>query len=148
MDEKISSLMEKQFKEYIPKHVTKVMKSWGRKNSSGGWPQPPTKPNGNTSNGHGSKGNHRQKTTPTGSQQRRVQSQRGNPKTQENAKTSASSLPRNPNQIRNRLCTPREETETTLLVESTTREKKAISEKGRGSSRNASLPHNPTNPHS
>eukprot|EP00978_Attheya_sp_CCMP212_P031010 scaffold115907_cov38-Attheya_sp.AAC.1 len=49
--------MEKQFKEYVPKHVTKVMKSWGRKNSSGGWHQPPTKlnGNGNTSNGQGSK---------------------------------------------------------------------------------------------
>eukprot|EP00978_Attheya_sp_CCMP212_P043054 scaffold274282_cov42-Attheya_sp.AAC.1 len=55
MDNKISSLMEKQFKEYIPKHITKVMKSWGRKNSSGGRHQPPTKPDGNTSNGQGSK---------------------------------------------------------------------------------------------
>jgi hypothetical protein len=55
MDKKISSLMEKQFQEYVPKHVTKVMKSWGRKNSSGGRHQPPTKPDGNISTGHGSK---------------------------------------------------------------------------------------------
>jgi len=55
MEEKISRLMDKQLSDRIPKHITKVMKSWGRKNSSGGRHQPPVKPNGNTSDGPGSK---------------------------------------------------------------------------------------------
>jgi hypothetical protein len=55
MEEKISRLMDKQLSDRIPKHVTKVMKSWGRKNSSGGRHQPPAKPNGNTSDGPGSR---------------------------------------------------------------------------------------------
>eukprot|EP00978_Attheya_sp_CCMP212_P046358 scaffold387151_cov35-Attheya_sp.AAC.1 len=55
MEEKISRLMDQQLNDRIPKHITKVMKSWGRKNSSGGRHQPPTKPNGNTSDGPGSK---------------------------------------------------------------------------------------------
>eukprot|EP00978_Attheya_sp_CCMP212_P047392 scaffold421343_cov65-Attheya_sp.AAC.1 len=55
MEEKISRLMDKQLNDRIPKHITKVMKSWGRKNSSGGRHQPPAKPNGNTSDGPRSK---------------------------------------------------------------------------------------------
>ena len=58
MEEKISRLMDTQLNDRIPKHVTKVMKSWGRKNSSGGRQQPPAKPNGNTSDGPGSKKQH------------------------------------------------------------------------------------------
>eukprot|EP00978_Attheya_sp_CCMP212_P014611 scaffold37341_cov51-Attheya_sp.AAC.7 len=55
MEEKIFRLMDKQLSDQIPKHITKVMKSWGRKNSLGGRHQPPAKPNGNISDGPGSK---------------------------------------------------------------------------------------------
>jgi hypothetical protein len=80
MDKKINTLMEKQFKEYIPKHVTKVMKSWGRKNSSGGRHQPPTKPDGNTSNGHGSKKQPPAKNTANRKQNAKSTESTGKPK--------------------------------------------------------------------
>eukprot|EP00978_Attheya_sp_CCMP212_P023975 scaffold74634_cov52-Attheya_sp.AAC.1 len=93
MNEKISSLMKKQFKEYIPKHVTIVMKSWGRKNSSGSRPQPPTKPDGNTSSGHRSKRQPPAKNNANRKPAAKSTESTGNPKTQENIKTSASSPP-------------------------------------------------------
>eukprot|EP00978_Attheya_sp_CCMP212_P012383 scaffold30799_cov50-Attheya_sp.AAC.6 len=146
MEEKISRLMDKQLNDRVHQHVTRVMKSWGRKNSSGGRhtnhrPSPmathPMVPD--------QKGNHQRRTNTPKGIQCRVQIQRGNPKTQENATISATNLRRNSNRIRKRLSTPREETETTLPAESAKGETTAAKEIGRDRSRNARSSHHPTN---
>ena len=93
MDKKITSLMEKPFKEYILKHVTKMMKSWGQKNSLGGRHQPPTKPDGNTSNGHRSKRQSPAKNTTNRKETAKSTESMGEPKDSRNSKKQCKQSP-------------------------------------------------------
>ena len=146
MEEKISRLMDTQLNDRIPKHVTKVMKSWGQKTlrAAGNNHQPspmathPMVPD--------QKSNILRQNKPNGKSKRRVQSHRRKPKTLENATTSAAtSLQRNRNRIRRTLTAPREETETTLPAESAKGTTTGKEEIGRSRSRNARPSDNPTN---
>jgi hypothetical protein len=64
IEQKVAARVESEVADRLSKKVNTLMKSWGRKKSSGGRPQPPAQPNGKTPSGPGSNNpsNRNQKT--------------------------------------------------------------------------------------